>query len=250
MGAHTRPRSMPGKNRAASASPRRTFRIAAVAGTTVAAAGAAIALAPVANADGGPSAGAFQQLRSCESSNNYGINTGNGYYGAYQFDLATWHGLGYSGTPNQASPGVQDQAARQLQAARGFSPWPVCGAHLSNFGGGSSSPVPAASRSQSRTVLISAPASSSNSAYHATATAPSFDGTTLNSALINSHRQDVVTWQQRMANRGWTIAVDGFFGPQSAHVARAFATEKGLRTTAPGSVDASEWRASWTAPIT
>ncbi len=29
-------------------------------------------------------------LRECESGGNYGINTGNGYFGAYQFSQSTW----------------------------------------------------------------------------------------------------------------------------------------------------------------
>ena len=58
----------------------------------------------------------------CESSGNYAINTGNGFYGAYQFDLGTWHALGYSGYPNQA--------AMTLHAQRGWSPWPGCSARL------------------------------------------------------------------------------------------------------------------------
>jgi hypothetical protein len=68
----------------------------------------------------------FAELRQCESSDNYQTDTGNGYFGAYQFDEETWLGLGYSGYPNEASPSVQDQAAEQLQAQRGWEPWPTC----------------------------------------------------------------------------------------------------------------------------
>ncbi len=50
------------------------------------------------------------KLRSCESGGNYQDNTGNGYYGAYQFSLGTWERLGYSGLPSNAPPSVQDQA--------------------------------------------------------------------------------------------------------------------------------------------
>jgi flagellar biosynthesis GTPase FlhF len=72
----------------------------------------------------------FARLRQCESGGNYGDNTGNGYYGAYQFSQSTWQGLGYSGLPSDASPAQQDQAAQQLQAQRGWSPWPSCSAQL------------------------------------------------------------------------------------------------------------------------
>lgn len=49
-------------------------------------------------------------LRDCESGGNYQDDTGNGYYGAYQFSLGTWERLGLSGLPSSAAPSVQDQA--------------------------------------------------------------------------------------------------------------------------------------------
>jgi hypothetical protein len=52
----------------------------------------------------------LSKLRQCESGGNYQTNTGNGYYGAYQFSLGTWQRLGYSGLPSNAPPSVQDQA--------------------------------------------------------------------------------------------------------------------------------------------
>jgi hypothetical protein len=74
--------------------------------------------------------GSFAALRECESGDNYSDNTGNGYYGAYQFSLQTWQGLGYSGLPSDAAPSVQDQAAQQLQARSGWGQWPACSAEL------------------------------------------------------------------------------------------------------------------------
>ncbi len=77
-------------------------------------------------ADGGVWAG----LRQCESDDNYSDNTGNGYYGAYQFSLPTWHGLGFSGLPSAAPPAVQDRAAQQLEARSGWGQWPSCSRRL------------------------------------------------------------------------------------------------------------------------
>jgi Transglycosylase-like domain len=65
-------------------------------------------------------------LRKCESNNRYDINTGNGYYGAYQFAAGTWSRLGYKGLPHQAAPAVQDEAAKRLQAKAGWGQWPAC----------------------------------------------------------------------------------------------------------------------------
>jgi hypothetical protein len=74
-----------------------------------------------------PAAGdVWAGLRRCESGGNYAEDTGNGYYGAYQFSAATWHGLGFPGLPSDASPAVQDEAAQQLQARSGWGQWPNC----------------------------------------------------------------------------------------------------------------------------
>jgi len=68
----------------------------------------------------------WERLRRCESGGRYDINTGNGFYGAYQFVASTWRGLGYPGMPHQAPPSMQDEAARQLQARSGWGQWPAC----------------------------------------------------------------------------------------------------------------------------
>jgi hypothetical protein len=79
---------------------------------------------------GTPAGGVWAELRQCESNGNYSDNTGNGYYGAYQFSLQTWEGIGYTGLPSDAPPAVQDQAAQQLQARSGWGQWPACAARL------------------------------------------------------------------------------------------------------------------------
>jgi hypothetical protein len=62
----------------------------------------------------------------CESGGDYSANTGNGYYGAYQFDQSTWDAYapsGYQGTnPAAAPPTVQDQAAANVP----YDAWPSC----------------------------------------------------------------------------------------------------------------------------
>lgn len=59
---------------------------------------------------------------------------------------------------------------------------------------------------------------------------------------------NVATWQGQMSARGWSIGVDGCYGPESEQVARQFQTEKGL--DADGLVGPATWSASWTAPVT
>ena len=66
-----------------------------------------------------------RSVRSCESGGNYGINTGNGYYGAYQFAAGTWRGVGggrYSSYAHQAPKFAQDHMAYRLWKRRRFGP--------------------------------------------------------------------------------------------------------------------------------
>ena len=91
------------------------------------------AVAPASTASSGepsPAAGVWLELRECESGDNYQTDTGNGFYGAYQFAEATWTGLGLSGVPSEAPYWVQDEAAQRLQAQYGWGPWPACSAAL------------------------------------------------------------------------------------------------------------------------
>ena len=80
--------------------------------------------APVATGD------VWAELRDCESGGNYAEDTGNGFYGAYQFAPSTWSALGYPGLPNEAPPAVQDAAAQQLESRSGWGQWPGCSAKL------------------------------------------------------------------------------------------------------------------------
>ena len=68
----------------------------------------------------------FACIRQLESGNNYQSPGG----GAYQFQDATWHSLGYTGSAQDYPPEVQDEAARKLKARDGWKPWttaPMCG---------------------------------------------------------------------------------------------------------------------------
>jgi hypothetical protein len=59
---------------------------------------------------------------------------------------------------------------------------------------------------------------------------------------------DVNQWQGQMANRGWALDVDGWFGKQSLSVCKTFQDEKGLKVD--GVVGPSTWNAAWSAPLT
>lgn len=71
--------------------------------------------------------GTLESIAQCESGGNPATNTGNGFYGKYQFTLQTWASVGGSGNPAAASEAEQNKRAAMLYAREGSSPWPVCG---------------------------------------------------------------------------------------------------------------------------
>jgi nucleoid-associated protein YgaU len=72
----------------------------------------------------------WDRVANCESSGDWHINTGNGYYGGLQFSASTWagyHGHRYARQASGATRMEQIQVARRVLAAQGPDAWPVCG---------------------------------------------------------------------------------------------------------------------------
>jgi hypothetical protein len=160
----------------------------------------------------------FARLRMCESGGNYSTNTGNGFYGAYQFDLGTWHGLGYSGLPSSASASTQDAAARTLQSERGWEPWPACSARL---GLGTSHPTGALAPAGVSAATVTAPVVFGPGPYR---------GVVLSTTLRHEKRSDVRALQRQLLRAGYVVAVDGHYGPQTRHAVHHFQRDAGIQT--------------------
>lgn len=96
-----------------------------------------IAMLAAAAAEPVPTYDPWAAVRQCESHGNYATNTGNGFYGAYQFTIGTWNWVAsqvlpaYVGVrPDQAPAWAQDRMAEALAfevAGGGLHHWPVCG---------------------------------------------------------------------------------------------------------------------------
>ena len=69
----------------------------------------------------------WDRVADCESSGNWSINTGNGYYGGLQFSLGTWAAYGGQGRPDLASKRDQILVAERVRTQSGLHHWPVCG---------------------------------------------------------------------------------------------------------------------------
>jgi hypothetical protein len=74
----------------------------------------------------------WDNVASCESGNNWSINTGNGFYGGLQFTKSTWLGFGGGRFASSAQYATRDQQIYVAQATlrvQGPGAWPVCSKH-------------------------------------------------------------------------------------------------------------------------
>ena len=100
------------------------------ASLTVTAGGAGIAL-PLVAAGGAHAADAstWNKVAACESSGNWHINTGNGFYGGLQFTQSTWAAYGGTAYAPRADLAGRDQqiaVAEHVLDGQGPGAWPVC----------------------------------------------------------------------------------------------------------------------------
>ncbi|WP_019932877.1 resuscitation-promoting factor [Nocardia sp. BMG111209] len=75
----------------------------------------------------------WDALASCESGGNWGINTGNGYFGGVQFDQSTWErqgGTRYAPRADLATREEQIAIAEVTRSRQGWGAWPACTSRL------------------------------------------------------------------------------------------------------------------------
>ncbi|MGW2227312.1 transglycosylase family protein [Streptomyces formicae] len=100
------------------------------ASLTVTAGGAGMALPlTVAGTAGAADVDTWNKVAACESTNNWSINTGNGYYGGLQFTQSTWEAYGgtaYASRADRATKAQQIAVAEKVLDAQGPGAWPVC----------------------------------------------------------------------------------------------------------------------------
>lgn len=75
----------------------------------------------------------WDSIAQCESTGNWAINTGNGFFGGLQFTPSTWLGFGggeYAPSAHLATREQQIAIAQKVQAVQGWGAWPACTAKL------------------------------------------------------------------------------------------------------------------------
>lgn len=186
------------------------------------------------SASADPSANAWLQLRTCESSNRYDTNTGNGYYGAYQFDLATWRSVGGTGYPNNATPAEQDYRALILYRMRGWSPW-TCASLI-----GLKEDKDARSKVMPPKPGSVGSGSGSTAKPPASSTTPPWPGVQY---FAGDYSSSLKVWQKQMGKMGYGLTGTGYFGPNTKAAVLALQKKAGLNVV--GFIGPKTWAAAW-----
>ncbi|MET7645468.1 transglycosylase family protein [Streptomyces sp. NPDC005426] len=100
------------------------------ASLTVTAGGAGLALPLLTAASAGAASGdVWDKVAACESTSNWSINSGNGYFGGLQFTRSTWAAYGGTVYAPRADLATRDQqiaVAEKVLEGQGPGAWPVC----------------------------------------------------------------------------------------------------------------------------
>ncbi|MGW4807277.1 transglycosylase family protein [Kitasatospora sp. NPDC004272] len=108
----------------------------------------------------------WDKVAQCESSGNWSINTGNGFYGGLQFTSSTWAEFGGTAYASRADLATKDQqiaVAEKVLAVQGPGAWPVCSVQAGLTKGGAAPQVDTSGSSSSSSATGSDSSSSSQS---------------------------------------------------------------------------------------
>ena len=100
----------------------------------------------------------WEKVAQCESSGNWSIDTGNGYYGGLQISSQTWAAYGgtaYAPEANLATEEQQILTAEKILAAQGQNAWPTCGP-AANLAADTANPYPSTPPATPRPARVAA----------------------------------------------------------------------------------------------
>ena len=97
----------------------------------------------------------WDKVAVCESTNDWDINTGNGYYGGLQFTQSTWEAYGGTAYAPRADLATKDQQiaiAEKVLDGQGPGAWPVCSVRAGLTRGGDTPDIKPGGRGSTRTI--------------------------------------------------------------------------------------------------
>ena len=116
---------MPGRQQQGRERRRSKIRVVAIRGAAVGVLSGAAVLGLAGNASAAPDS-TWDAVAGCESSGNWAINTGNGYFGGLQFSESTWQVYGgqvYAPRADLATREQQIAVAEKTLAGQGWGAW-------------------------------------------------------------------------------------------------------------------------------
>jgi LysM repeat protein len=203
----------------------RTF---ALRGATVGVVAGAAALGLGAGTASAAPDSTWDAVAQCESSGNWSINTGNGYYGGLQFSQSTWNAFGgqeYAARADLATKEQQIAIAEKTLAGQGWGAW-ACA--YAGGGEGATQRSVSGSSSSSDSSSDSSSRSSSDSSSGSSASSSSSDSSSSRSSRSQNDTQE----SSRGSHRSWNQDSDSS-GSSSSSVTAGSAAD-GTYTVASG----------------
>ena len=174
---------MPGRQQQGREHQRSKIRVLAIRGAAVGVLAGAAIVGLAGNASAAPDS-TWDAVAGCESSGNWAINTGNGYYGGLQFAQSTWRAYGgqaYAPRADLATREQQIAVAEKTLAGQGWAAWTCAyaggreGPTIRNVAAGSTAPTARPARATRTTPARTSPRAAFGSAAAGTYTVVSGD---------------------------------------------------------------------------
>ena len=169
-------------------------RTLALRGATVGVVAGAAALGLGAGTASAAPDSTWDSVAQCESSGNWSINTGNGYYGGLQFSQSTWNAYGgqeYAARADLATKEQQIAIAEKTLAGQGWGAWACAYA-----GGGEGPTQRSVSGSSSSSDSASSNSSSSSSSQDSSSSQASRGSRSTNNDSEQSSPRGSRSWNQ------------------------------------------------------
>ncbi|MGR6968824.1 transglycosylase family protein [Streptomyces cynarae] len=152
----------------------------------------------------------WNKVAACESSGDWGINTGNGYYGGLQFTQSTWEAYGGTVYARRADLATRDQqiaVAEKVLEGQGPGAWPACSVRAGLTRGGTGPDTPGgAPATVKRSVRDVKPQTTPQSQAGTTEMYTVVHGDTLSGIADSHHVQG--GWQGLYAANRTTVGAD------------------------------------------
>jgi hypothetical protein len=197
-----------------------------------------VPLGGVTGAGADPSAEDWTTLRACESSGRYDVVADHGHYGAYQFDLPTWHSVGGTGLPSDAGRAEQDYRALYLYRMRGWQPWECAGMrNLVPDRDAASKLVP--DRDEAAYMAPDAPPAAP-AEQPPSGAVPAWPGVVY---AYGDCAPALRVWQLRMNEHGYDFTGTGCYADRTRAAVLDLQRERGINPS--GRLGPQTWRAAW-----